>query len=110
MTSAITNLASFMASLLIRTLACIRETELRFQQFDAFLGDDRDNVKYYAQERTPPRPNDVFMLRTEDAAPVAKGRAAPAQRNDVLQALVSSGVHLAAHVAQRARCQGEADR
>jgi hypothetical protein len=91
------DLAIFAAYLLVRTPACIRETELRFRQFDAQVGVFDDSVKYYTQDPPPPHEQrgDSFVVASEQSDEVSRTRGEPDRRNAVLKALVSSGMQVA---------------
>jgi hypothetical protein len=91
------DLAIFVAYLLVRTPECIRGTELRFRQLDTQVGGMSDTVKYYSQDPRPPEAqrSDSFVLASEQSDQVSKNRGEAVRRNEVLRALVSSGMQVA---------------
>jgi hypothetical protein len=89
------DLATFIAYLLIRTPAYIRETELRIRQFDTTVGTIGGAVQYHSEDDARHRPGDSFLLTKEESGEVSKARADAAERNDVLKVLMSSGMDFA---------------
>jgi hypothetical protein len=88
------HLANFVAYLRVRTPATIRETELRWRQFDSHLGTDRDAIKY----RSGPPDNgspDTYIMTEQQCDNVSTSRADDAFRNEILSILVKTGIHLA---------------
>jgi len=91
------DLVTFLAYLLVRTPAHIRETELRMRQFDTSLGGNGENIEYHSEDHPRlrgPR-NDSFLLTKEQSEEVPKARADASERNEVLKMLMSSGMYLA---------------
>lgn len=88
-----THLSNFLAYLAVRGPAHIRETELRMQQFHSQLGTNRDTIQYHSEEQD--HGDDTFAASEEQSQRVSRDRGDSTARNEVLQALVSSGLHLA---------------
>jgi hypothetical protein len=90
------DLATFVAYLLVRTPAYIRETELRIRQFDTHIHGIGDTIKYGAKGDAPPnaRGGDSFLLTKEQFDEVSKVRADTSMRNDVLAMLMTGAVDL----------------
>src|ERR1019366_3155612 len=89
----LSDLASFVAYLRVRTPAMIRETETRVRQFDAFLGPDRDSITYHAGQ--PARVPDTYVMSEERCDIVSTHRDIEARRNEVLKLLVDAGMQIA---------------
>jgi hypothetical protein len=91
------DLATFIAYLLIRTPAYIRETELRIRQFNTTVGNIGGAVQYHSEDDARHRVHtgDSFLLTKEESDEVSKARADAAERNEVLKVLMSSGMDFA---------------
>jgi hypothetical protein len=89
----IMQLANFAAYLRVRTPPSIREAELRFQQLCTQVGVPSDSIKYHSEP--PDHSNDSFVMTDEKSDKVSPKRGASVARNEVLEALISSGLHLA---------------
>ncbi len=85
-------LANFVAYLKVRTPSKIRETEAGFRQLDQFLGPCSDGITYYSQPADIPP--DTYVM-SQERCEVASARRDDERRNEVLKALVDTGMHLA---------------
>jgi hypothetical protein len=88
-----TRLADFVAYLRVRTPAFIRESELRFRQFDAQVGVPRDSIKYHSGP--PDHGCDSYVMTEEKSGKVSPRPSEAAARNGILEVLVKTGLHLA---------------